>query len=321
MVEHNLAKVGVASSNLVSRSIFLFFFFLFSPHSLFCDESIYLEKTYCVEQEALKASFFGYHGKNDPLIITIPKERVNFSVPASSLLNAFTDNNISDVDSSEGGVVIFKRNCSLMGKSELIEAAFMKKFQELSPFVLIDTRPRISIKTSLPADFKRYELVGIQIADAMLKKNSGSFIAVFRVGDKDKKLFFAYEMGAQITVFKAKRNLHNGKILNTDDYETVIVSLDALPNRALVGELSPNIVVKGSIKEGQIFSDFNFDTKKAVHKKSMIKALLKDEGLVIEVQATLLDDANIGDIVKIKTEQGKVLNAKIISTHEAIILE
>jgi len=43
--------------------------------------------------------------------------------------------------------------------------------------------------------------------------------------------------------------------------------------------------------------------------------------LSIEVQATLLEDADLGDIVKIKTEQGKVLSAKIISSKEAVIVE
>ena len=56
-------------------------------------------------------------------------------------------------------------------------------------------------------------------------------------------------------------------------------------------------------------------------KQERIKALFKEEGLVIEIQATLLSDADVGDIVKIRTEQGKVLNAKIISSKEAIILE
>jgi len=43
--------------------------------------------------------------------------------------------------------------------------------------------------------------------------------------------------------------------------------------------------------------------------------------MVIEVHVTLLEDANIGDVVKVKTEQGKVLRAEILSKHEAKILE
>ncbi len=316
MVEHDLAKVGVASSNLVSRSILILLLFFTSLFS----QPLYIDKTYCIEEDTLRASFFGYQSSDDPIILTIPKERVQYTVPTSTLRAAFSDHNVTIIDSSDG-VVIFRRNCSLMGKADAMIKLFLKKFQEASPLVMIDEKPRISIKTSLPADFQRYELIDIVISDAMLKKNSGSFVAVFKVGDRNKKLYFAYEMNAKVMVFKAKHNLLNGKILTNDDYESVWESLDALPNRVITHEIPHNAMIKNGVKEGQILTDFHVDIKKMLSKKSSIKALLKEEGLVIEVQATLLEDGNIGDVVKIKTEQGKMLNAKILSHHEAIILE
>ena len=317
MVEHDLAKVGVASSNLVSRSIFGILLFL---SSLFSSEPIYIDKTYCVEQDALKVSYFGYQGNNDPVIVQIPKDRVNYSIPSSVILSALSERNISAIDSSDG-IVIFKRNCTLMGKADAIEDAFLKKFQEASPSVLIEEKPRIFAKSSLPADFKRYQFVGVTIPDATLKKNSGSFVAIFKVGDKEKKLYFTYEMNAKIMVFKAKRNLLNGKILTNDDYESIWMSLEGIPTRAVLNEIPQNAMVKTSIKEGQVLADYHFDVKKTLSKKDTIRALLKDGGLVIEVQATLIEDADIGDVVKIKTEQGKILNAKIVSSKEAVILE
>ncbi len=319
MVEHNLAKVGVASSNLVSRSIFFFFSLIF-PYLLNAD-SIYLDKTYCVEQDSLKASFFGYSSATDnPVLVEIPKDRMQYSITTNSILSFFADHNISVIDTSDG-VIVFKRGCKMMGKLDEIESAFLMKFQALAPFVIIDEKPLISIKSSLPPDFKRYQLSGISISDSMLRRNSGSFVGIFQIGNKERKLYFSYEMNAKATVFKAKRNLLNGKILTIDDYDTTLVSLDALPTRAIVQEMPHNLVVKSNIKEGQIFTDYLFDVKRLVYKKESIKALFKEDGLSIEVQATLLEDADLGDIVKIKTEQGKVLSAKIISSKEAVIVE
>ncbi|AHJ12919.1 flagellar basal body P-ring formation chaperone FlgA [Sulfurospirillum multivorans] len=245
---------------------------------------------------------------------------MHYTVSTNTLRTAFNDLNATIIDSSDG-VVIFRRHCSLMGKADAMTELFLKKFQETSPFVRIDEKPRISIKTSLPTDFERYELVDISISDAMLKKNSGSFVAVFKVGDREKKLYFAYEMNAKVMVFKAKHNLLNGKILTNDDYESVWESLDALPNRVITNEIPQNAVIKNGVKEGQILTDFHLDIKKMLSRKASIKALLKEEGLVIEVQATLLEDGNIGDVVKIRTEQGKILSAKILSPYEVIILE
>jgi len=122
-------------------------------------------------------------------------------------------------------------------------------------------------------------------------------------------------------VFKAKHNLLNGKILLNDDYERVSITLDYLPSRAILNEISQNFMVKSAIKEGQILTENLFDIKKDFSKKDSIKAILKESGMSIEVEAILLEDANIGEVVKIKTEQGKILSAKIISSKEAIILE
>ena len=316
MVEHDLAKVGVASSNLVSRSILLV---LLLVTSLFSNE-ILIDKVYCVEQNILNASFFGYKGQNDFQVLTIPKDRASYTIPSSQVILIFNDKNISVVDSSDG-VIIFKRNCNMMGKEEEIANAFLKKIQEESPHIIIESKPRISIKAPLPTDFSRYKLTAIVIPDTMLKKNTGSFVAIFKIGDKEKKIYFYYALDAKVEVFKAKRNLLNGKILSNDDYERVSISLEGFPTRALLGEIPKNAMMKTYIKEGAIFTDGMFESKKDLSKKENIKALLKEGGLLIEVQATLLEDANIGETVKIKTEQGKTLNAKILSFKEAMILE
>ncbi len=316
VVEHDLAKVGVASSNLVSRSILILLLFF---SSLFSNE-VLIDKVYCVEQNVLNASFFGYKGKDDFHILSIPKDRSHYTVSSSQVISLFNDKNISVVDSSEG-VIVFKRHCQMMGKQDEIINAFLKKIQEESPYIIIEAKPSISIKSPLPQDFSRYTLTAIFIPDTMLKKNTGSFAALFKIGDKEKKIYFYYTLDAKIEVFKAKHNLLNGKILLNDDYEKVSISLEGLPARAILGEISKNMMIKSYIKEGSIFTENMFETKKDVSKKESIKAFLKEGSLLIEVQATLLEDGNIGETVKIKTEQGKTLNAKILSLKEAMILE
>ena len=284
--------------------------------------TVFIENIYCINDEThLKASFFGYNDAKESMpIVIIPKERAQYVIPSQHIISAFHDKNVTIVDSSEG-VVTFKRHCHLMGKLEAIEAAFLQKFSELSPEVMIEGRPAISIKASLPSDFEHYTFESVSIADNMLRKSSGSFVANFTLGNKRKKIYFSYEMQAKVVAFKAKRNLQSGKILQDDDFERLFVDIDALPSKAIVGALSPNLIVKNHIKEGQVFSEYFFDTKKDVMKKESIKAFLSEGSLVIELHVTLLDDANIGDIVKVKTEQGKVLNAKILSAKEAMILE
>ena len=270
VVEHDLAKVGVASSNLVSRSILFLLLFISSLFS----QPLYIDKTYCIEEDTLNASFFGYKSNDDFVIIQIPKERIYYSVPTSTIRSAFNDANITFIDSSDG-VVIFKRNCNLMGKADALEEAFVKKFQEASPFVIIEGKPRISAKSSLPADFKRFVLTDVHISDAMLKKNSGSFLGIFKVNDREKKLYFSYEMDAKATVFKAKHNLLNGKILTNDDYESLWINLDALPARAILNEIPQNSVIKITLKKDSFCWIIMLMLKKRCVKKILLKHYIK----------------------------------------------
>jgi len=245
---------------------------------------------------------------------------MQYSVTTSPILSFFADRNVSVIDTSDG-VIVFKYDCNMMGKLDAIQSAFLSKFQQLAPYVIIDEKPLITTKSSLPPDFKHYQLIDIVISDSMLKRNNGSFVGVFKIGNQERKLYFSYEMNAKATVFKAKHNLLNGKILTIDDYDTASVRLDELPRKVILQEMPSNFVVKNRIKEGQILTNYLFDIQRLVYKKESIKALLKEEGLIIEVSAMLLEDADLGDIVKIKTDQGKVLNAKIISSSQAIIVE
>ena len=319
MVEHDLAKVGVASSNLVSRSIF---FILLVFTSLFSSpvETLYIQKSYCIQDETLKASFFGYIGTSNTEVINIPKERQQYALPSYQIINALSDKNVSVVDVS-GGVVTFQRHCRLMGKAEDIEAALRTKIKELSPSIVIERGPIVSAKSSLPSDFERYVFDSITLYDSMLKKGSGSFIVNFFVDGKAKKIYLYYDMHAKLPVFKAKRNLQSAKILEIDDYEPLLLDIDMVPSRSIIGEMPSSLITRNYIKEGQVLSEYLFDIKKDIMKKESIKALYKEGSLVIEIHVILQEDANIGDRVKVKTEHGKVLNAKILSHKEAIIIE
>jgi flagella basal body P-ring formation protein FlgA len=84
----------------------------------------------------------------------------------------------------------------------------------------------------------------------------------------------------------------------------------------------PNkLLTRNYISTDSILTMNKFIYKKDVLRGTNIKAYIRDGMLVLETEATLLKDANIGDIVKIKTDQGKLFRAKIISNYKAIILE
>ncbi len=316
VVEHDLAKVGVASSNLVSRSIF---FLLFTVSLLNSSSKILIKDNYCADNlTKITASFFTKDKKNDFQIIDLPKNISSYSVSSLKIVSKFKENNISFADLSNG-VVTFKKCISPINFNE-IKKKVLKKFKTKYPSIKI--KKITIIQTSpLPPSLSYYKLKDIDLKENDYRNSSGVFGVIYKRDRESKKIYLRYKIYGDILVFKASYNLRNGKILRDNDYKKVEIKFDKLPLHVMSGEINQSYIIKGYIRKGSILSKNDFRIKKSLLKNDYIQAILKDENLILEIDAHLLSDANIGDIVKIKTVQGKVFKAKIISLKSAMILE
>ena len=316
MVEHNLAKVGVASSNLVSRSIFFFFFFF----SFVFASNINLKNEYCIEdEEVLYSTFFD---KNLPKfeILQIPSLSANFDVPSLHVKAPFSEHNISISDLSSG-IITFKRNCNISGKKSLIEDKIKAIYTQTYPCIQID-KVDVFIKTNLPADFKSYRFKDAGINETRLKSANGTIWVLFETTDKrERKFYFSYIIDAFINVFKAKHNMLNDKILSQNDYEVYRVKIENLPSNLISCKIEKNLITKSYIRADSLLTYNQVEIKKDVLKGALIRSYIIDGGLVIGMDTILQEDANIGDKIRVKTNQNKFLDAKLFSKTEAMILK
>ena len=313
-VEHDLAKVGVASSNLVSRSIV----FLLLITTFAFTKSITILPHYCVDDNLkLKADFFGADDSFEVLII--PKARSTFTVPSLHVKNPFEKNGYEIIDSPTG-IVTFERFCNIAGKKDDIAQAVLLEFEKKYPCIDSDL-PVIKISSPLPFDFKSYELIKVNLKQNALRKRSDSFKAIFQTPNKERSIYFKFNINAFIDVFKAKHKLYNDKILSKNDYEKLSVKLDKLPSKVITCSMPKNLMTKNYISANSILTMNKFTHKKDVLRGTTIRAYIRDGMLVLETEATVLKDGNIGDVVKIKTDKGKLFRAKLISKYKAIILE
>ena len=313
MVEHNLAKVGVASSNLVSRSIFLLLLITTFSHA------ITLKQNYCIDEEtSLDSRFFGV--KKSFHVIDIPKIKTIHKVPSLFIKTTFEKHGI-EVKDVKSGIITFKRNCDLFGKKEEISLKLMEIFEKKYPCIRFEDLPEITPTTTLPYDFKTYKLLRIKIKSILLRKSRGAFKAIFETPNGEKKVYFKFSLNAYINVFKAKHKLYNDKILSSKDVEMVEIFIDELPSRAITCNLPDKLITKNYISTNSILSMNKLKHKKDVLRGDRLRVYIKEGVLLIAIPATILKDANIGDIVKIKTEAGKVLKAKLVSKYKALVLE
>ena len=315
-VEHDLAKVGVASSNLVSRSILLFLLFFIYAGAV---EKFYIKKSYCVDNvQDITSSLFTKNKKEDFFILSLPKNRAKYSISSLKIVSAFKKNDINITDLSDG-IIVFK-NCNLPIDIKKIKQMIKEKFKERFKSIKIN-KIDISSPSSLMPSISSYHIQKIELKNRAFRRKSGTFSVVLKKGDKQKKIYLKYDIDATIVVFKANYNLRNGKILKKIDYKQTRVKLENLPPNILTLKPLENYIIKGYIRKGAILDQNHFKIKKDLLKGDYIKAILSDENMVLEIDAHLLTDANIGDKIKIRTVSGKVFDAKIVSKKRAEILE
>ena len=313
-VEHDLAKVGVASSNLVSRSIFLMLFFT----TYIFSKTITLLPHYCVDQNLkLNANFFG--SKEMFQVIELPKSKSKYTIPSLHVKDIFEKYNYNVID-SETGTITFERFCDMAGKKDEIAEALLEKFELKYPCLNSDL-PEISANNPLPYDFKTYSFIKVDIKKNALRKRKGSFKAIFKTPNSEKTIYFKFTINGYIDIFKAKHKLFNDKILSSNDYEKITTKIDKLPSKAITCDMPNNLMTKNYISANSILTMNKFEKKKSVLRGSKLRAYFRDGMLIIETEATALKDGNIGDVIKVKTDKGKLFRAKLISKYKVIILE
>ncbi len=315
-VEHDLAKVGVASSNLVSRSII---FLLFMISLLNASSKYTINKSYCVDNlTKVNASLFTKNKKNDFKIIDLPKNRTTYRVSSLKIISKFKAHDMQITDLSDG-IVNFKICKKILDFTDA-QKLLAQKYTSKYPTIKIQ-KIHITSASPLSRSLSFFKLDKINIAENNYRKSKATFGAIYKRGEETKKIYLKYKIDANISIFKANYNLRNGKILNPDDYRKTEIKLDKLPLHVITGNITNDYIVKGYVRKDSILSTNNLKIKKNLLKGAFIKARIKEENMILDIDAHLLSDANIGDRVKLQTTNGKVLNAKIISLKIAKIIE
>lgn len=300
--------------NFFSRSIILILLFAVSIFA----KTITLLPHYCIDNQSdLNSNFFGVNEAFK--VITVPKLKTSYSVPAFKIKKVFIEKGY-EVEDSSSNMITFEKNCNLAGKENEIALKILEKFEEKFPCLEADL-PQIKSTSPLPPDFEKYSLVNIKLRDSAFRKRKGSFKALFKTPQKEKSLYFKYIIDADIYAFKAKYKLYNDKILSSNDYEKVKIKIDKLPSNIITCKMPEKLMTKNYISANSLLSMNRFEYKKDVLRGTDIRAYVRDGMLVIATDATVLKDGDIGDVVKIKTDKGKTFNAKLISKYKAIILE
>ena len=308
-VEHNLAKVGVASSNLVSRSIFLLLIFLFST-KLFANEvSIY--PMYCIVNDQISLHTLGFDGEDNEILNL---EGMRAAKIESKRLYEILTSNFKTYKDKSGGSVVFAKNCQIMDE---IQMHFLKAISDEYPGISVSDLS-ISPQNKLPANFKDLVFKNIFLSDQNSQKG------VFRVSFEDvdlslKSLYFKFSFNAKMPVFIAINSMNTNHILSLLDYQPTMIEFSKWPRDALSGLSAATLITKIQIKSGEILTKRQFNAVSLVKKGEMLNAVLIEGGVNIIAEVKALEDGNLGDMIKIRTKDNKILEATVSGKGQAII--
>jgi flagella basal body P-ring formation protein FlgA len=150
------------------------------------------------------------------------------------------------------------------------------------------------------------------ITSQNLKKNKGNFIVLYK-NEKDRisRIYFRFKIIAKITLFKAKNNITNGKILSRKNYERVVTKFDKIPMNFIDAKSLNGYISRNYIRKGQILTTFLLKKKKLIQKRDSVTAIIRNGGLQLEFIAKALNSGNKNEYIQVINSSGKVFRVKV----------
>ncbi len=281
--------------------------------SIFATE---IKNSYCVESDTVKASLFDKKS-GDFEVLKLPSNRSSYQVPSIKIKKIFKEHNISIEDNSNG-IVKFKKNCPKPATFKEERAYLGKKFQDKYENIEIES---IHIEPTVSFEKKGWKLEKINLKESNFRNKEGVVKAFYSKNSKEKMHYLRYRIKAYIYILKTTKDLKNGQTLKESDYRMNKIKFDRLPLHVITSDLKENYKLKSYIKKDSILTYNRLKIKKMFQKGSHIKAILQEGALILELDAKLLQDANPGDTLKIKTSSGRIFRAKINKNKTAKILD
>lgn len=205
--------------------------------------------------------------------------------------------------------------------SELFSATLIEtlkaKIQSEIPNIIIENLA-IEPPKLLPPDFSDYKLEDIFLL-SMRDENGNMRAKYITPKNISKSMFFKFKIKAKVPALIAIKDLSRGQILTNLDYKIQNIDLKDYNKNILTSNSNIKLISTTNIKRNTILTNRQFKTLSDVKKGDTLMAVLIDGNLNVQIEVTALDDANIGEIFKVKTENNQIFKATLISKNRAEI--
>ncbi len=307
MVEHDLAKVGVAGSTPVSRSIYLLLFFIFLSllqKPIFA-QHITLKKTYTLDNHCISPKTLGID-INGTCLLKMPKNRDTWSVPSYKIKALLKSTGYHSSIETTSSLILFKRlqKYNFTNLERIVRARYSRHFPTLKIL-----KVKISPTSRHMDSFHFSKKCNIILPERALRRNRGTFS--LRCGKKH--YFFKYEIEGRIKLYKANHQIKKDKIIHLSD-----VSVVTLPFGTYYSEPVTSLGTTGrsmarqNIAKDKIILHRMVTAPFDVRRRDTVRCILKDGPITLEFDGTALQNGMIGDEILIRNPNGRTLRGTIM---------
>lgn len=189
-----------------------------------------------------------------------------------------------------------------------IKKLYEKSYQDIK-INKISLYPRGSIKS-----FDSSYDVNIKESSSLSKKG-----IIYIRTEGNKKIFFDYEIDAEVSVYFTRKTIEKGAELSTLNTIKKSIPLDKfrfMPVREsdLDGSQSKN-----QLRENQIITLKDIESVILVKRGESVSVKIDDEEVSLSLGAEALKDGRLGDIISVKKSDGKQLKVKVIGQNRVEI--
>lgn len=263
---------------------------------------INLQKEYEVIDSEIKISTIIANAKDDTLIYKITPGRYTKKVKTKELVETLKKYGYTDIDTKDKYVKFIQKSPIDTSKiKEEIHKNYLEKYKSIE-IQSIKVKPR-SYTKSLPSNYT----VKLQNKGHLNKEGVVSIKS-----DTSRQVFFDYFIDATLDVYVARKDIKRNSELstiNTTKKSIILEKFRAMPIENI--ELA-HLQSKRYIKKDTVITHRDTRELQLIKRGSIINVTLNNSNIAISFSAKALENGVLGDIIKVKQKNQKILKVKIV---------
>jgi len=183
-----------------------------------------------------------------------------------------------------------------------------KKFVAYYPSINIES---IDIKPNSQIP-KTFTLDRVYFQKNSLKRDSGSFSAIYSDGKREKRVYFKYNIKATVPVLVAVADIPSHTPLDSSMFTNTSIRFTNFYDKPILkveGKESKTFIPRGKILVSRLVRNIP-----AIHRGDFVQGVAKDGGVEVFVSVKALQDGGIGEMIRVKRDGYKIFKAKVISS-------